>query len=609
MTDRVDLESPQLRKRLASRVNRLNGATQLVLFLIAVSYWYVQIAEGAIYRELADNNRLRKLSIEATRGRIYDRHGRLLVENVPSYYLLFDRSLSRDLEASLDFAAAILEPSRRELADRVAGFRSVPSFHPVRLAEKLTLRQVARFRVEQLEHPEFEIAVEHLRLYRHAHRTGHLLGYLGEVTDADLARPGPPYRPGDLVGKKGIEGIYEEHLRGWSGEQVVVVNSRGRRIEEYRRRPARPGRDLRLTLDLDLQLAAARLLDDKVGAIVALDPRRGEVLAMVSSPSFDPNRFARRLRREQWQALLHQPNDPLQNRTLHNAHAPGSVFKIVMALAGLDLGLIEATDPRIRCRGSVVLFDQRRRCWARAGHGRVDLELAIRRSCDVYFYQLGQKLDIDQIAGYARIFGLGKRTGIDLGGERSGLIPGTRWSLEARGTAWYPGETISIAIGQGPILTTPLQVAVLMSAIATGRRPVKPRLVLDSPPEPTPPALPFRAEHLEAVRRALWSVVNDPRGTGRSARVEGLEVAGKTGTVQVITQETWIKSEDLAPELRDHAWFASYAPAADPRLVVVVFVEHGGAGSTAAAPLARTLYEQYFRTELAQRSAGGGRRR
>ena len=602
----LSMQIRQHRSALTRRAARLNGATQLLLLLIATGYWFVQIAEGAYFRELADNNRLRKLTIEAPRGLILDRYDRPLVENAPSYSVLLDRSLTGDLEASLEFAGDILGVEPPVLEQVLETHRRTPSFQPVRIADGLSLTQLARFEVEHLEHPEFEIEAEHLRLYRHAHQTAHVLGYLGEVTNADLARPGSLYRPGDLVGKKGLERLYEERLRGETGERVVVVDSRGQQIEEFERVPAAGGQDLRLTLDLELQQTAAELLEGKVGAIVALDPRQGEVLAMASAPSFNPNRFARRLRHDEWRDVLDHPHHPLQNRAIQNTYPPGSVFKIVMALAGLDRGLIDPETTTAYCRGYSMIYNNRYRCWKASGHGRVNLRTAIRGSCNVYFHQLGQKLGIDQIAAYSRMLGLGRKTGLDLSGEKAGLVPDSRWSLETRGAPWYPGETISVATGQGPILVSPLQVAVLMATVANGGYLVRPHLVRGSRGAPPKgPRLELAEEHLSLVRDALWTVVNDLAGTGTAAAIEGLDIAGKTGTAQVVAQERRVDNEDLELVNRDHAWFASFAPLEDPRLVVVVFVEHGGAGSKAAAPLARKMYEAFLQTGLENRPVSG----
>lgn len=595
----------QHRRDLVRRVAGLNGVIQIFLLILACYYWHVQIAEGANYRSLADNNRIRRLSLEAPRGLIEDRHGRSLVENVPSYSLYIDRSRTEDTDRSLAFAARVLERTRAELEAILEEHRSVPSFQPVRLAEHLPLSQVARVEVENLEHPELEIMVEHLRLYRHAHRTAHILGYLGEVGGAQLARPDSDYRTGDLVGRKGIEGRYEALLRGTRGEQMVVVDSRGRLVEELGRNPSTSGRDLELTLDLDLQQTAARLLEDKVGAIVALDPRNGSILALASTPAFDPNRFARRLTSEEWRELSRNPDHPLQNRAIQNTYPPGSVFKIVMALAGLEEGLVEPRTS-VFCRGFSTVYNNRYRCWKAGGHGRVDLRGSLKHSCNVFYHQLAQRIDIDTIAHWAGLFGLGKRTGIDLDGEKSGLVPSSEWSLRARGNRWFPGETISVSTGQGPILTSPLQLAVLLAAVANGGHLVTPHLV-HRPIEATRsgPRLPIAEENLTLVREALWAVVNEQEGTGDDAMIPGRNIAGKTGTAQVVAQEKRTRNEDLPPELRDHAWFASFAPLEDPRLVVVVFVEHGGAGSQAAAPLARAVYEKFFEIDLTYRPPAG----
>jgi len=583
----------EFREDLVARVRLLSGVLVTLLVLIAACFWFVQVVQGSYYRDLAENNRLRRLPMKAPRGSIFDRHGRPLVENVPSYNLLLDRSRVRDPEASLELAAGILGRPMGELRLLLERYRSIPEFTPVLLAENLTLAQVARFGVQNLEHPEFEIDVDHLRLYRQGEQAAHLLGYLGEASAEEVRRG---LSAGELTGKKGIEQTYDALLRGRAGERVVVVDSRGRVLEEHRDSPAAPGRNLELTLDLELQQEAERFLRGQVGAVVALDPRNGEILALASAPGFDPNLFARRLRPSDWHALVTAPGHPLQNRALQNTYAPGSVFKVVVALAGLAEGVVGPGDS-VYCGGAATFYDRSFRCVKRGGHGRVNLHAALRVSCDVYFYTLGRKLGVDRIARYARLFGFGERAGIDLAGEKAGLVPDEPWSLRARGYPWYPGETISVAIGQGPLLVTPLQMAVMMAAVANGGRRVVPHLVRGEDPEPAPQPIRLPAAELQRVREGLRAVVNDG-GTGAAAKVEGLEVAGKTGTVQVVAQETWIESRALRQEHRDHAWFASFAPYQDPRLVVVVFIEHGGHGSQAAAPLAKILYETYFRAFL-----------
>jgi penicillin-binding protein 2 len=582
------------REELAGRVRVLARVGGGLLAAIAAAYFFHQVVRGAAYLELAENNRLRRLNIEAPRGTIYDRHGRVLVENLPSYSLSIDRTRARDLAASLEFAARALGrpvSEMREVLERPGATRLQSTL----LAESLSLPEVARFRVAQLEHPEFEVEVTQRRFYRLGAYAAHVLGYLGEVQLEEVKAEPAVYRPGDWIGRRGIERVHDRTLRGERGERVVVVDSRGFPVEEFRRSLGKPGTSLELTLDAGLQQEAEHQMADKVGAVVALDPRDGAVRALVSAPAYDPNLFARKLAAAEWKALIEDPRHPLQNRALQSAYSPGSVFKIVLATAGLAEGVITPSHTE-GCPGYGYYYGRRFHCWKKGGHGRLDLEGALMHSCDVYFYALGQRLGIERIAKHARAFGLGSRTGIDLEGERRGLVPDEAWSQAARKHPWYPGETISVAIGQGALLTTPVQMATMMAAVANGGRLVTPYLVAGRAPAagagerrlPLPPGL------LEPVRRGLWRVVNEPGGTGGNSRVAGADVAGKTGTVQVTSQEAYSDTSQVAWELRNHAWFASYAPAFAPELVVVVFVEHGGMGSRAAAPIAKALYERYF---------------
>lgn len=574
---------------MAVRLRWLCGVLGVALAVVIGAYWYHQIIRAEHYERLAENNRLRVLRLDAPRGLIYDRSGRILVENTPTFRLMIDRSASSDLGASLAFAAGILGREERELRAALERHRGVAREVPVLLAEDLELTQVARFEVSEPEHPEFEISTSRRRLYRHSFQTAHVVGYLGEPTPAEHDRD-DSLAAGDLVGRSGVELLRDRRLRGNHGERIVVVDSRGRLMgEDVRRADAEPGESVTLTIDLRLQQLAESLLADRAGAIVALDPRDGAVRAMVSSPSFDPNRFAGRLSQEDWDRIVDAPGKPLQNRAIQNTYPPGSVFKIVMAVAGLAEGLLRPEE-RVYCSGATRLYDRRWRCWQSRGHGFVDLRAALQHSCDTYFYRQGVKIGIEVIAAYARRFGLGGRTGVELPGESEGLVPDPEWSRDRRGYPWYPGETVSVAIGQGPLLTSPLQVAVMTAAVANGGFRVRPHLVAGGgePPEP----LGLDAEVISFVAEALANVVAN--GTGRSARTPVVAVAGKTGTAQVVAQETWIRSEDLPPDQADHAWFTSYAPVDAPELVVVVFVENGGRGSEAAAPLARELLEDHF---------------
>lgn len=577
---------------MAVRLRMLVSSLAAAFFVVLSAYWHVQIVRSSHYLELSENNRLRQLRLEALRGPIYDRSGHLLAENVPTFRLLFDRSRTADPKASLAFAAHVLERDERELEAALELYLGQPRDVPVLLAEELEFSQVARFEVagDIAEHPEFEIAATWRRLYRYGQQTAHLLGYLSEPTTAERDRD-PTLVAGDLIGRSGVEELRDRDLRGTAGERTVVVDYLGRiaSSKDVERTDALPGKPVTLTIDLALQQEAQKLLEGKVGAIVALDPRDGAVRAMVSSPSFDPNGFAGRLDQEEWERIVGAPAGPLQNRTIHNTYPPGSVFKIAMAVAALSDRLIDP-DERIHCGGSIRLYNRRWRCWRSSGHGRLDLRGALQHSCDIYFYVQGRTMGIERIARYARLLGLGRRTGIELPAEREGLVPDPGWSLENRGFPWYPGETISVAIGQGPVLTSPLQVAVMTAAVANGGFQVMPHVLEDGAQPPAPIAV--ERDVLAFVREALANVVAN--GTGRRASTRGVQIAGKTGTAQVVAQATWTRSEDLPPEHGDHAWFTSYAPVETPELVVVVFVEHGGRGSEAAAPLARRLHETYF---------------
>jgi penicillin-binding protein 2 len=590
-----DAKVREERAELIRRVRVLMGLMVTLMLLVMVGFWSVQMAHGERYRELAENNRLRKRPLEPLRGIIYDRGGRVLVENVPSYNLMLDRSRQPDLEASVQFAAETLGRAPEALQQVLQRYRRVSRFEPVLLAENLSLAEVARFGVAGLEHPEFEIAISHLRIYRHGPQTAQILGYLREVPEEELARPDTPYRGGDLVGRQGVERVYDALLRGRGGEQEVVVDSRGRLVEESTTTAAAPGQDLHLTLDLRLQQEAERLLQDHVGVLIALDPRDGAILAMASSPSYDPNLFSRRLEQSRWQALQDAPHDPLQNRAVQNVYPPGSPFKMVVATAALMEGVVRPEE-RVFCNGATTLYNHRYRCWRRSGHGWVNLEEALERSCDVYFYHAGQRLGIERIADYARRFGLGELTGIDLEGEKAGLVPDLRWSLQVRRAPWYPGETVSVSIGQGALLATPLQVARMVAVVANGGSRVEPHLWRGA----AAPAVKadLDPEVLKRVHRGLVAVVQAPEGTGRVARLPNFQLAGKTGTAQVVRQKSWIDSRELPFELRDHAWFVAYGPAEAPELLVVLLAEHGGSGSGTAAPLVKEFYERYLALSL-----------
>ena len=600
------------RRELARRTEAVRLAVGVIFAVLAFSYWYVQIVRGEYYFGLSENNRLRSVRINAPRGYVLDRHGAILVDNEPAYTLHLYRKEAKDLNASIDLAVAVLKLPRDQVRTRVERGLRDPEFLPIPIAENLGIEEVAAIEAHAPEHPEFAITVSQRRLYSRGPEAAHALGYLSEASPEQVHSKEGDYRSGDWIGQKGIEGSYERLLAGVDGERRVIVDSHGREIAEERRVEARPGQNLYLTLDLELQKVAENYFRDRVGSAIALDPRNGEILALVSSPSYDPNWFTRRVTSREWGQLLLDPHHPLQNRAIQNAFSPGSVFKIFEAYGALSLGLVDP-DQRVFCPGHATFYGRTFQCHKKQGHGWVKLRDAIKVSCDVYFYNLGRRLGIDRIAEIAKGFGFGEATGIDLPYEKNGLVPSEQWAREKRHARWYPSETISVAIGQGPVLVTPIQIARALSGLVEIGKLPTPHLFLASQDPATNRKLRFSAEAKRGialspekaaiVKSGMWAVLNEPGGTAFGSRPPGVEAGGKTGTVQVIGRETMIRAGAERKKLEDHAWFAGFAPLDDPQMVVVVFVEHGGHGSSAAAPLAKELFEKRFGKPVANPAA------
>lgn len=591
------------RRELSRRIEWARIGVGAVFALLATAYWYLQIVRGEHYFALSEENRIRSVRITAPRGYVLDRNGAILVENEPAYTLHLYRREARDLEASIRFVVQLLGLPSEQVRARVSRALRDPEFLPISLAENLTVEEVAAVEARAPEHPEFAITVSQRRLYKRGGAAAHVLGYLSEATPHQIRASGNVYRMGDWIGQKGVERAYERLLAGGNGERRVIVDSHGREIAEENRRDARPGQNLFVTLDRDLQQVAEEYFRDKVGSAVAMDPRTGEILALVSSPSYDPNWFTRRVTAREWTGLLSDPDHPLQNRAIQNTYSPGSVFKIFLAYGALARGLVDL-EWRVYCPGHAVFYGRAFRCHRKGGHGFVNLREAIKYSCDVYFYNLGRRLGVDRIAEIAGGFGFGEPTGIDLAFEKRGLVPSEEWARTRRKIRWYPSETISVAIGQGPVLVTAMQVARAVSGLATGGKLPTPHLFRASQDPRTGAQLRYRAEPKPgisispaggaAIREAMWAVLNEPGGTAFGSRIPGLPAAGKTGTVQVIGRDATPRPGVPARRTQDHAWFTAFAPVQDPRIVVVVFVEHGGHGSSAAAPLARQLLARRF---------------
>jgi penicillin-binding protein 2 len=589
-----------------------------VFLLLTLRLWYLQVMRGEYYRDLSENNRIRVENIPPPRGTIFDRHGRLLVDIRPSFNLAIIPEDIQDMEQTLTQLSQVLGCDKDVLEERVEAAASEPPFRPVTLVRDMTRDQLGAVESYRFYVPGVAVQIEPRRSYEWPGFAAHLIGYVGEIDERQLKDDRyVGYRQGDYLGKYGVEQQWERVLNGQRGGRQVEVDSAGRQLRVLGEVQALPGQNLVLTLDANLQRRAEEALSGKSGAIVALDPNNGDILAMASSPAFDQNQFVRGLSTKEWQDLADDPMHPLTNKTIQGTYPPGSTFKPVVEAAALEEGVADPGTTFV-CTGQLRFGNRSYRCWEKRGHGPLEMYQALVRSCDVYHYQLGLRLGVDRIAKYARRLGYGSRTLIGLSNETRGLVPTSQWKLNRFGIPWQRGEDLSIAIGQGFLLVTPLQQAIAYAAIANGGKVVEPRIVqrIESPEgqvlEEIPPKVAgeagFKPTTLEFLRRALTGVVQDPAGTGKAAHLPGILVAGKTGTAQVVRMaedEPTHRSLDQIPyEERDHAWFVCFAPAEAPQIVVAVLVEHGGHGGSAAAPLARQVLEEFFQIKPATRVAG-----
>jgi penicillin-binding protein 2 len=601
-----------------SDISRQDGAPELrvrarwlyyvliVTFLCLITrLLFLQIVQGERYTFLSENNRIRIKRIPGTRGMVVDRHRQLMVDSRPSFDLLFVPEDSDDPENTLRLLAGYLGRDEKEFLAILYENTKRPAFEELILGRDVDWPTVVAVEGHQLDLPGVNLRTRPRRSYVGGAKGAHVLGYLGEIGSNQLkVLKDQGYSIGDEIGQYGLERHWEEVLRGQSGGQQVEVDALGRRVRVLHEVPDVPGYTVHLTLDQQLQEAAFEALDGKEGTIVALDIHSGAILTMVSTPAFDPNVFARGIKTEEWRGLIKDRLRPLSNRATQGQYPPGSTFKIVMAIAGLEEGVLQP-EARISDPGYYFFGNRQFRDWKKGGHGSVDLHRAIVESCDVYFYQLGPRIGIDRIAKWSRAFGLGEKSGLALDDERSGTIPDTEWKRKRYRQPWYPGETVSVAIGQGYVTVTPLQLANMMAAVANGGTLYRPRIVAKVESTDGASVREYGPEKirtinvnpatLERVRNALADVVNGPGGTGRGARSQVVQIAGKTGTAQVVEMKSaYLKSEQLAYFNRDHAWFVSYAPMDNPQIAVAVLVEHGGHGGEAAAPMAKKVIEKYI---------------
>ncbi len=582
---------------IQQRIHRTTLLVTVALLLLLMRFWYLQILEGRHYTTLSTHNRLRLRLVEAPRGFILDRSGAVIVENRPSFSVYVVPADVPDVDEAARAIGAVLRQAPEEVAAKIRAGQARPA-SPVLVAREVSEPTMVAIEERKMNLPGVSVRVHPTRAYLDGDVAAHLLGYVSEVSQEQLYQEEyRDFQPGETVGQTGVERLFDAFVRGINGREEIEVDARGRLVRFLDRLEPQSGFNLVLTLDAKLQHAAEKAFAGKRGAVVAMHPQTGEILAWVSRPSHDPNLFAQRLSRESWERLIADPAHPLQNRPLQAQYAPGSILKLVVMAAGLDTGALTPATT-FTCPGyftlGAVTFDD----WEKGGHGRQDLMQAVAHSCNVYFYQAALKTGIDAIARVAREFGLGQKTGIAaVGDEATGLVPTPAWKRRVLGESWYPGDTVITGIGQGMILVTPLQIVTMVAAIANGGTLHRPwmvkrveswggEVVAAYGPEPVR-KVNLRPEVLELLRQGMLRVVDE--GTGRAARVRGIQVAGKTGTAQVVRKEAGISGQT-----KDHAWFVAFAPYTDPEIAIVVIAEHAGFGGVVAAPVARAVLEAAF---------------
>jgi penicillin-binding protein 2 len=583
-------------------VGKLHVAQYLVaaiLLILSIGLWRLEVVSADNFRALAEANRIRKVPVMAPRGRLFDRQGRLLVDNYPSVSCYLLREQMKDLNTDLPMIASGLHLTVDQIHAAIKRFQSAPKYQPIPLKQDITPDEQAFIEAHRNELPELETLEEQRRVYPRDGFAAHLIGYVGEISEDDLNKEKYAfYQPGDVVGKSGVEATYDALLRGVDGGRDVIVNSHGKEIGHLGETMAVPGKDLRLTIDLDVQMAAEKAMEGKTGALVALDPHTGEILALVSRPSFDPNQFAVRLTKSYWNEILTNPDHPLLDKAIQAQLAPGSTFKIIMSYAGLQEN--EAQTMRVMCNGGASFYGHFFACDKH--HGMVDIHNAIPWSCDTFYYTLANKLGIDTVAKYATELGFSQRTGVDLPDEAAGTMPSTEWKMRNFHEKWFAGETISVGIGQGAVTATPLQLARAIGGIASGGVLHRPHLVF---PDEVPPneleaiheTFPGSGEKTVPLSTDNWQIITDamaqttvPGGfdTAAPAHLEGIDFAGKTGTAQVMSHDALARSGG-GHRTVPNAWFVGMAPRRNPDIVVAVLLENGDWGWHSAQLAAQVI--------------------
>ena len=575
-------------------------------FILLIRLFYLQVVQGQELRRLSENNCIRLQSTDASRGMIFDRNGILLVDNRPAFDLSIILKDAKPVDRTIEKLAKLVKVPVSELMKKIGHNKGISCYKPILLKQDIGRDALAAVEVRKFDLPGIVVDVKPRRHYIKRQSAAHLIGYLSEINSGELkSGKHPECKGGDFIGKFGVEKGFEGFLKGKRGGRQVEVNVMGQVVKVLKTVDALPGQNIYLTIDYILQKKAEALLEGTAGAVVAMDPETGDILVMASSPSFDQNAFVDGMSHKQWESLISNPLRPMENKAVQGEYPPASTFKIVTAIAGLEEGVIDE-NTIMHCPGYYKYGNRIYRCWRRGGHGSVNIVKALSESCDVFFYQVGQKLGIDRLAFYAKACGLGSATGINLDDESEGLIPTSAWKKRRTGISWQGGETLSVAIGQGYDLSTPLQMLVLTSAFANGGTRYKP-LILKSvktadgdiviqSKKQVMGRLPAGKKTLSIVKKGLREVVNSPKGTGWIAHIKGIDISGKTGTAQIIGRknDSNLSEKDLPDHFKAHAWFVAYAPSVNSQIAVAVLVEHGEHGSSAAAPIAREIIRTYL---------------
>lgn len=592
-------------QNLYRRVYALSIAVVIVFAILLGRLWFLQFIESERLQEMSENNRLRFIPVASSRGVLLDRNGKVLVNNTPSFSLAVIPNEIKDRDYLLNTMARVLRTDRGELLEKLEKGKGRARYFPIILASGIDRDQLEYFEENSLRLTGIDIEVKPVREYPGGSFASHLLGYIGEISEKEISQQEfADYNPGDYIGKSGIERSFEKYLHGEDGGRQIEVDARGRYLRTISETLPINGQSIMLTIDHDLQKTTEKALGDKAAAAVVMEVNTGEILAFASAPGFDPALFAGRMPPEKWKSYLDDKRHPLENKALKGQYPPGSTFKMITALAGLSEGLIDE-NTTVNCKGEYQVGNTKFRCWNKKGHGQVNLKGAMRESCDVYFYMLGERLGVDRIAAYARQFGLGEAMGSGLENEKSGFVPTSQWKEKKFGKKWFRGETLPVSIGQGYLLMTPIQLAAMTAGVATDGKVYRPHLVkkiIDRDGKTIKEFLPevlhkvdLKPENFRKVKEGLLAVVNEPHGTGAAARLYEVKVAGKTGTSQVVKMKD--TKGPVAYQYRDHALFVAFAPYDKPEIAVSVVVEHGEHGGGAAAPVAGQILRKYFESK------------